>query len=62
MIKDMYNGVVTSVRAIEVEINAFPITIGLYQGFALNTYLFAFVINNLYSTLMCGFVVYFICK
>lgn len=50
VLKDMYNGAVTSVitirvtsvKTIRVDTNAFPITVGLYQNSSLGAYLFLF--------------------
>lgn len=39
--KEMYDGVITSLRTIIEEINTFPIIISLHQGFDLRPYLFA---------------------
>jgi hypothetical protein len=47
IIKDMYEGAITSVRATSGKTNEFPITIGLYQGFALNSYLFVVIMDEL---------------
>ena len=46
LIKDMYDDVVTSVRACGGETSDFPINIGLHQGSALSPYIFALVIND----------------
>jgi hypothetical protein len=46
LIKDMYAKVVTSVRTIDGDTNVFLINIGLHQGSALSTYLFALVIDE----------------
>ena len=46
LIKDMYNNVVTSVRAGDGETDTFPITIGLHQGSALSPYIFDLVIDE----------------
>ena len=47
MIQNMYSGATTTVRTVVGETNDFPITIGLHQGFALSTYLFALVMDEL---------------
>lgn len=39
IIKDMYEGAVTSVRANGEEKKEFPVTVGLHQGSALSPYL-----------------------
>jgi hypothetical protein len=41
LIKDMYDKVVTSVRASDGDTNVFLINIGLHQGSALSSYLFS---------------------
>jgi hypothetical protein len=46
LIKDMYHNVVTSVRTSDGDTNVFPINIGLHQGSALSTYLFALVMDE----------------
>ena len=46
LIKDMYNNVVTSVRTNDGNTDYFPIKIGLHQGSALSTYLFALVMDE----------------
>lgn len=43
----MYDGVITSVRTTRGETSEFAITIGLHQGSALSSYLFALVIDEL---------------
>jgi hypothetical protein len=43
LIKDMYDNIVTSVRTSDRDTNNFPINIGLHQGSALSSYLFALV-------------------
>jgi len=45
-IKDMYNKVVTSVRTTDGDTKDFPINVGLHQGSALSSYLFALVIDE----------------
>jgi hypothetical protein len=42
----MYDNVVTSVRTNDGGTNDFSINIGLYQGSALSSYLFALVLNE----------------
>ena len=46
MIQDMYNGAMTTVRTVAGKTD-FPITVGLHQGYALNPYLFALVMDEL---------------
>jgi hypothetical protein len=46
LIKNMYDNVVTSVRTSDRDTNNFPINIGLYQGSALSSYLFALVMDE----------------
>ena len=43
----MYHGVETRVRTCGGDTEPFKITMGLYQGFALNPYLFALVMDEL---------------
>ena len=43
----MYSGAMTIVRTVIRETNNFPITVGLYQGSALSSYLFALVMEEL---------------
>ena len=45
LIKDMYDDVVTSVRACDSESSDFPLKIGLHQGSALSPYMFALVMD-----------------
>ena len=45
LIKDMYDDVVTSVRACDSETSDFPLKIGLHQGSALSPYIFALVMD-----------------
>jgi hypothetical protein len=45
LIKDMYDNVVTSVRACDGETSDFPLKIGLHQGSALSPYIFALVMD-----------------
>ena len=47
MIRDMYEGVVTTIRSPAGETNEFSITVGLHQGSILSTYLFALVMDEL---------------
>lgn len=44
VIKDMCDGIITSLRIMGGETKTFPISIGLHHGSALGTYLFALVI------------------
>jgi hypothetical protein len=46
LIKDMYNNVTTSVRTNDGNTEYFPIKIGLHQGSALSSYLFALVMDE----------------
>ncbi|KAM0844118.1 hypothetical protein ACQ4PT_057266 [Festuca glaucescens] len=46
LIRDMYDRVVTSVRAGDSETDTFPITIGLHQGSALSPYMFSLVLDE----------------
>jgi hypothetical protein len=46
LIKDMYDNVVTSVRTSDRDTNDFLINIGLHQGSALGSYLFALVMDE----------------
>ncbi|KAK9157750.1 hypothetical protein Scep_004324 [Stephania cephalantha] len=46
-IKDMYDGVITSIKTFGGATKEFPITIGLHQGSALSPYLFTLVIDEL---------------
>ena len=47
VIKDMYDGVVTSVRTTGGYMTEFPIRIGLHQGSALSCYLFTIMMDEL---------------
>ena len=47
VIRDMYEGVVTTIRSPAGVTNKFPITVGLHQGSTLSPYLFALVIDEL---------------
>jgi hypothetical protein len=46
LINDMYDNVVTSVRTSDGDTNDFSINVGLHQGSALSTYLFAFMMDE----------------
>jgi len=46
LIKDMYDGAVTRVRACESETSDFPLKIGLHQGSALSPYIFTLVMDE----------------
>lgn len=46
LIKDMYDNVATSVRTSDGDTDDFPVKIGLHQGSALSTYLFALVMDG----------------
>lgn len=46
-IKDMCDGVKTSVRTLEGDIEDFPIGIELYQGLALSLFLFTIIMDEL---------------
>jgi hypothetical protein len=47
LIKGMHDNVVTSVRTSDGDTNDIPINIGLHQGSALSTYLFALVMDEI---------------
>lgn len=47
LVKDMYDGAITSVRTIGGETSEFTITVDLHQGLALSPYLFALVMDEL---------------
>src|SRR3954464_10950450 len=47
IIKDMYEGAVTSVRSVGGISKEFPVTVGVHQGSALNPYLFTLVMDEL---------------
>ena len=47
VIKDMYDGAITSVKTRDGTSSDIPITIGLHQGSAINPYLFALVMDEL---------------
>jgi hypothetical protein len=46
LIRDMYDGVVISIRAGDSETNTFPITIGLHQRSTLSRYMFSLVMDE----------------
>jgi hypothetical protein len=54
LIKDMYDNVVTSVRKNDKDTNDFLINIGLHQGLALNSYLFALVMDEVTRDIQGG--------
>jgi hypothetical protein len=54
LIKDMYDNVVTSVRKSDKDTNDFLINIGLHQGLALNSYLFALVMDEVTRDIQGG--------
>jgi hypothetical protein len=54
LIKDMYDNVVTSVRISNGDTNDFLINIGLHQGSALISYLFALVMDEVTRDIQCG--------
>jgi hypothetical protein len=45
VIKDMYDGVMTSVRTKDGDTKYFPLTIGLHHGSILSSYLFTLVLD-----------------
>lgn len=47
VIRDMYEGVVITIRSPAGEASKFPITVGLHQRSTLNLYLFALVMDEL---------------
>lgn len=47
VVRDMYEGAVTTIRSPAGETSEFPITVGLHQGLALSPYLFALVMDEL---------------
>ena len=47
IIKDMHRGVVTSVKTTYGKTGEFPVTIGLHQGLALSSFLFALIVDEL---------------
>ena len=47
MIQDMLSRAMTTVRTVVGKTNGFPITVGLHQGSALSSYLFALVMDEL---------------
>ena len=54
IIKDMYEGVSTSVRTSVGETEKFPITLAVHQGFALSPFLFAIVMDELTRSIQDG--------
>jgi hypothetical protein len=54
VVKDMYDNVVTSVRASDGDTNDFLINIGLHQGSTLRPYLFALVMNEVTRDIQGG--------
>jgi hypothetical protein len=54
VVKDMYDNVVTSVRASDGDTNDFLINIGLHQGSTLRPYLFALVMNEVTRDIQDG--------
>jgi hypothetical protein len=54
LIKDMYNNVMTSVRTSDGDTNDFSINIGLHQGSALSSYLFALVMDEVTRDIQGG--------
>jgi hypothetical protein len=54
LIKDMHDNVVTSVRTSDGDTNDFPINIGLHQGSALSSYLFALVMDEVTRDIQGG--------
>ena len=46
IIKDMYEGAITSVRTTCGETGNFPVTISLHQGSALSSYFFALIMDE----------------
>jgi hypothetical protein len=54
LIKDMYDNVVTSVRISDRDTNDFSINIGLHQGSALSSYLFALVMDEVTRDIQGG--------
>jgi hypothetical protein len=54
LIKDMYDNVVTSVRTSDGDTNNFSINIGLHQGSALSSYLFALVMDEVTRDIQGG--------
>ena len=51
IIRDMYEGVVTTVRTCGGLTDEFPITIGVHQGWALSLFLFAIVMDEITKSL-----------
>jgi hypothetical protein len=54
LIKDMYDNIMTSVRTSDGDTNDFPINIGLHQGSALSSYLFALVMDDVTTDIQVG--------
>jgi hypothetical protein len=54
LIKDMYDNAATSVWTSNGDTNDFPINIGLHQGSALSSYLFAFVMDEITRDIQGG--------
>jgi hypothetical protein len=54
LIKDMYDNVVTTVRPSDGDTNDFLINIGLHQGSALSSYLFALVMDEVTRDIQGG--------
>jgi hypothetical protein len=50
----MYDNVVTSVRTSDRDTNDFPINVGLHQGSALSSYLFALVMDEVTRDIQGG--------
>jgi hypothetical protein len=50
----MYNNVVTSVQISDRDTDDFPINIGLHQGLALSSYLFALVMDEVTRDIQGG--------
>jgi len=53
LIKDMYEGVESSIRICDGVTKGFPIKIGLHQGSALSPYLFALIMDDVSKDLQC---------
>jgi hypothetical protein len=54
LIKYIYDNIVTSAQISDGDTNNFPINIGLHQGSALNTYLFALVMDEVTRDIQGG--------